>query len=83
MTNHRRNGFFIFRPGEGYEYVLVLAVALICLGGLGGGRLTIDYSLGIFGAGWTPLVLTVALGIVGGLTQVLLFWRPTAPAPAG
>ena len=24
ITNHLRNGFFIFRPGEGYEYVLTL-----------------------------------------------------------
>ena len=25
ITNHLKNGFFIFRPGEGYEYVLNLA----------------------------------------------------------
>jgi putative oxidoreductase len=24
ITNHRGNGFFIFRPGEGWEYVMVL-----------------------------------------------------------
>ncbi|MDT5024690.1 MAG: putative oxidoreductase, partial [Micromonosporaceae bacterium] len=24
VANHLRNGFFIFRPGEGYEYVLML-----------------------------------------------------------
>ena len=24
ITNHLRNGFFIFRPGEGWEYVMVL-----------------------------------------------------------
>ena len=24
ITNHLKNGFFIFRPGEGYEYVLTL-----------------------------------------------------------
>src|SRR3546814_2453408 len=27
ITNHRGNGFFIFRPGEGWEYVLTLAIA--------------------------------------------------------
>jgi len=25
ITNHARNGFFIFRPGEGYEYVMILS----------------------------------------------------------
>src|SRR3954465_4435674 len=27
ITNHFKNGFFIFRPGEGYEYVANLTVA--------------------------------------------------------
>ena len=26
VINHRKNGFFIFRPGEGYEYVMTLAL---------------------------------------------------------
>ena len=32
VTNHRKNGFFIFRPGEGYEYVLTLMLAGFALG---------------------------------------------------
>src|SRR3954462_1963576 len=27
ITNHMKNGFFIFRPGEGYEYVMTLTFA--------------------------------------------------------
>jgi putative oxidoreductase len=27
--NHRGNGFFIFRPGEGWEYVMTLGLAAI------------------------------------------------------
>src|SRR5437016_8322479 len=27
VANHLRNGFFIFRPGEGYEYVLFITLA--------------------------------------------------------
>ncbi|MFJ6569243.1 DoxX family protein [Streptomyces sp. NPDC091292] len=82
-TSHARNGFFIFRPGEGYEYVLVLGIASICLGGAGGGRLTVDHALGIFGAGWFALLLTACLGIVGGAVQLLLFWRPTRTNSTG
>ena len=26
ITNHRGNGFFIFRPGEGWEYVMTLVI---------------------------------------------------------
>jgi hypothetical protein len=37
ITNHLKNGFFIFRPGEGYEYVLTLLVVALCLGPLGAG----------------------------------------------
>jgi putative oxidoreductase len=79
VTNHMGNGFFSFRPGEGYEYVLVLGVVLVCLGGVGGGGLTLDQALGVFGAGWISVALTVVLGIGGGLTELLLFWRPHAP----
>jgi putative oxidoreductase len=38
VANHMHNGFFVFRPGEGYEYVLNLIVAAIALGGLGAAR---------------------------------------------
>ena len=37
VTNHRTNGFFIFRPGEGWEYVNVLMCAGLALGALGPG----------------------------------------------
>ena len=32
ITNHLRNGFFIFRPGEGWEYVMTLTIAGLALG---------------------------------------------------
>jgi putative oxidoreductase len=38
VTNHLRNGFFIFRPGEGYEYVMTLTLAAIGLAGVGPGQ---------------------------------------------
>ena len=30
--NHRGNGFFIFRPGEGWEYVMTLALVGVAVG---------------------------------------------------
>src|SRR5680860_1002304 len=35
ITNHRKNGFFIFRPGEGWEYVNVLMVSGLAIGATG------------------------------------------------
>ena len=32
IVNHRKNGFFIFRPGEGWEYLMNLAVACFAIG---------------------------------------------------
>jgi putative oxidoreductase len=76
ITAHRRNGFFIFRPGEGYEYVLTLTVVAIAVGALGAGQWSLDHALGIFGGGWLQLALAAGLGVAGGLAQVAAFWRP-------
>src|SRR5215211_686906 len=32
IANHLGNGFFIFRPGEGWEYVMTLAVVALTIG---------------------------------------------------
>ena len=42
ITNHLRNGFFIFRPGEGWEYVMTLSIAGLALGVIGPGGWSID-----------------------------------------
>ncbi|MDX6219794.1 MAG: putative oxidoreductase, partial [Frankiales bacterium] len=52
ITNHRKNGFFIFRPGEGYEYVMTLTAAGLFFCGAGGGRLSLDHALDIDDFGW-------------------------------
>ena len=46
ITNHWKNGFFIFRPGEGYEYVLTLIVVSLCLALLGSGEWSVDDAAG-------------------------------------
>ena len=56
ITNHLRNGFFVFRPGEGYEYVLSLALAAIGLAGVGAGEWSLDNALNLFQPpGWLGL----------------------------
>ncbi len=45
--NHRGNGFFIFRPGEGWEYVMTLGIVGIAIGALGPGQWSLDEALDI------------------------------------
>jgi putative oxidoreductase len=76
MTNHRPNGFFIFRPGEGYEYVLNLGVAAAALAGLGAGKWSIDGLLELDIAGLKGFVLVAVLGIGGAALLLAVAWRP-------
>src|SRR5919201_7092608 len=48
ITNHLKNGFFIFRPGEGYEYVMTLTLLGLGVAGLGAGEWSLDHRLGWF-----------------------------------
>lgn len=48
ITNHLRNGFFIFRPGEGWEYVMMLTVCGLTISAVGAGQWSLDHALNIF-----------------------------------
>src|SRR3954465_9596449 len=66
ITNHLRNGFFIFRPGEGYEYVMTLTLAPIGLAGVGAGKWSLDNAFDWFQPpGWLGLGIAVIAGIGG------------------
>jgi len=86
ITNHRGNGFFIFRPGEGWEYVMTLTLAGFAVAVLGAGGWSLDHALEIFDPPGTDGVL-IALGAgVGGAAALLaVAWRPPRKVaePAG
>ena len=78
VTNHMRNGFFIFRPGEGYEYVLTLAVVAAGLACLGPGAWSLDRTLGWFDRpGWWGLAIVGVVGLGGSAALLAACWRPT------
>jgi putative oxidoreductase len=80
VTNHRTNGFFIFRPGEGYEYVMTLTAVGVGLAGTGAGCYSLDYALGWFDPpGWTGLLVALVGGFGGAAGLLITFWRPTTP----
>src|SRR4051794_36500025 len=79
VTNHLRNGFFIFRPGEGYEYVMSLTLTAIGLAGVGPGKWSLDHSLDWWQPpGWWGLGITLVAGFGGAAGLLVLFWRPPA-----
>jgi putative oxidoreductase len=81
ITNHLRNGFFIFRPGEGYEYVMTLTLVAIGVSGAGPGQWSLDYGLGWFDPpGWIGLVIALAAGVGGAVLLLGTFWRPQQKA---
>ena len=82
VANHFKNGFFIFRKGEGYEYVLTLLVAAVALASLGGGEWSIDHVIDIADDlhGWTGLAIAAGAGGGGALVTLALFWRPQPKA---
>jgi putative oxidoreductase len=82
ITNHITNGFFIFRPGEGYEYVLTLAMVGLAIGALGAGKLSIDHAIDLDWTGWTGLAIAGLAGGGGAALLLLVFWRPEKKDPA-
>jgi putative oxidoreductase len=82
-TVHRPNGFFIVK--EGWEYNLVLALSAVAVATVGAGRFSLDYA--IFGhdwcAGWAGLLISVVLGLAGGIGQLVIFYRPPVKSASG
>jgi putative oxidoreductase len=73
---HRKNGFFIFRKGEGYEYVLMIIVMSIALALFGPGRISLDHALGIVIRGTVGGVIAAVAGIGGALLLLAATYRP-------
>jgi putative oxidoreductase len=79
IINHLHNGFFIFRPGEGWEYVMTLTIVAVAVGTIGPGEWSLDEAIGIRDdlVGVPGLLLTVLLGGGGAAALLLACWRPS------
>ncbi|WP_293767332.1 DoxX family protein [Sporichthya sp.] len=84
VTAHRTNGFFIFRPGQGWDYVAFLALTAVALAGFGPGEFSLDHALGIDGDldGTVGLAVAAGLGLAGATALLLACWRPVPVEPA-
>ncbi len=80
ITNHRGNGFFIFRPGEGWEYVMTLTFAGLALAVVGPGEWSLDNGLDLLDdlTGAAGLAIAAIAGGGGAAALLAGFWRPPA-----
>ena len=78
LLAHRKNGFFVFK--DGYEYVLVLAVAALGLAVLGPGRVSLDHAAGIAVTGWAGGGIALGVAVAATVGMLATFYRPVAPA---
>ena len=72
ITNHLKNGYFIFRPGEGYEYVLYILLTSFGLGLIGGGKYSLDNAFNIPHMYGGYGFLLSLLGVVGAIGLLVL-----------
>ena len=79
---HRKNGFFIFRPGEGWEYCAFLAVAAFSIATIGAGSWSLDHALGLDVEGWWGAAIAGVVGVVGAALQLAVCYRPPAASPS-
>ncbi|MGE0877564.1 MAG: DoxX family protein [Acidimicrobiia bacterium] len=79
IVDHRKNGFFIFRPGEGWEYVSVIGWVCLAIATMGPGGISVDNAIDFQLDGWWGLVVGGVIGVGSGAALLALFWRPPPP----
>ena len=76
VVAHRNNGFFVFRPGQGWEYVAIIAVAAFAVGTMGAGDWSVDHAIGIDVENWWGAIVSAVLGLGSAAAILAVFWRP-------
>ena len=78
ISVHWRNG--LFAATNGVEVPLLYATAVVGVALIGFGSYSLDAALGLATL-WTPglIGLTLAVGVIGGIANLLLRKKPTTP----
>ena len=74
---HRKRGFFIFKPGQGWEYVAFIGVVSVVLGTLGAGEWSLDnaFDITLFEE-WKGLITVLVVGLGGSALLLATSYRP-------
>ncbi len=76
---HRKNGFFINNKSPGWEYVFIIGLSALVIGGIGPGEWSADDILGLskpFYSTWWGFAISLVGGIGGGFAQLGVCFRP-------
>lgn len=76
VVAHAKNGFFIFRPGQGWEYTGAFIAVAAGIAGTGPGRYSLDSAFGVTINPWLSFLGAVGIGVIGAGVQLLIMWRP-------
>lgn len=76
VVAHRKNGFFVFNDGQGWEYCALIAVTSVVIGGLGGGRVSLDNAFGFEYSGTWGFGAAFFLGVGGATLHLATSYRP-------
>lgn len=77
VVAHWKVGFFVFHPGQGWEYCATIAVGALAVGMIGPGDFSVDNIIDFVPSGWTPLALSLGIGFGSALAQLLICYRPS------
>ena len=75
---HRKNGFFIYNAGQGWEYVAMLSALSIAVGTLGPGKYSLDHALDLDWYSSSMGFWVTMAGAVGAVLLLVTCWRPPA-----
>jgi putative oxidoreductase len=77
LIAHRKNGFFIYNAGQGWEYVAIIGAIAVAVGTVGAGAWSLDHKLDMtLFDGWKGLGVTLFGGIGGAALLLATCWRP-------
>lgn len=80
VVAHGKVGFFIFKPGQGWEYCASIAVVAFVIGTVGAGKYSLDHAFDIEWNDWTGAIVAAVAGVVGAIIQLAVSYRPPKPA---
>lgn len=80
VVAHWKIGFFVFHPGQGWEYCATIALGALAVGMIGPGSWSIDHVIDFSPAGWNPLLLTAIVGVASACIQLAIAYRPRSTA---
>ena len=76
FSAHLRNGYFIFRKGEGWEYCFAIVIVALALGLTGPGKWSLDNYFDRTFFSWRNGIIACVLGVIASGLQLTIFWRP-------